>query len=556
MNKPISPSDISEGIKTLSDSLSNRVGRKVYRAIRDDVDRLARYIREEEFENARRTARALEFTKAMDDAEGDILAFTRQSALLGAGAVDRPSTSLWAQGAPFPVQIDIIQPRLIKRIALRLIDKQTQRSVESRIARAIRFQKVRKAAGDPIDPSDLARQINRFLRGEIKRVVDVSANITGTRVSAYGMLHEARARGISRYRIDAVLDDRTTDICRNMNGREFSVEDAFSRTQMVLNIDDPQAVAEFAPFPDINQLKGETNQRLQQNGFDVPPFHFLCRSVVVLVGQDVEYEPVPVSKFPDQGQVWDTNEITQWEEASVPRLLSAVGAKDHAELLALKEWADTIVDHPGTHGKRGKAYAINAYTGNAFYGINTTLRQKSRWESDDHREIARSLDRALDNAPKLEEDLIVYRGTAGTVLDQLDDIGKVVQDDGFMSTSGNLGTARQWGRKDAVLQILVPKGQKALPLGEMSLTSAEAETLLPRGMQLRVVGIDEIDVPGEGKQRVIRVVAQGDGKKVDLDDLPDFEEWIEAQDSIIKDEHAPAREKYVYGPGDIYIVRG
>lgn len=542
--KPFTAQEVSDGVLAVSDSTSTKVTTGLSRHAADITRAIAAHLKAGLFEEAKAEARDLNFTDALEAQTKNIKAFTQSAALVGAGAVDRPQTSVMAQ-AGFPFEIDVSAVEQIKRSIAYQLTSRTRKRLLDQIGRAERFQK----ASDPIDPDKLANDINRFLRGEIRRVVDVSANITGTRVASHGMLYEATARGVTRYRIDATIDDRTTDICQNMHGREFSVEEALNRTTVALSILDPIEAKAFTPFPKLDEVRGQTNAQLQAAGFDVPPFHFLCRTVVTLLGTDTVYEQVPISKFPDDPGPSTAEAIEAIFDDLVSLTMAAAKVKSKQALSDAKDRAFTLAQHPGGDDTLARAYSVEAYTGNAFHGINRTLREKSRWESPDHTEISRTLDRAIADTPALDKDLIVYRGVSGRVLDQLDGLGKTLQDDGFVSTASVIGTAAQFGSKDAVLQILVPAGTKALPVGDLSLTKFEAEILLPRSTQFRVVGFDEIDLPDNGgKRRIIKMIVVGQSTKPDLDNLPSFDEWIEAQERLVKTDAAEqrARDKFFY----------
>jgi len=549
--KSTSAADLSDGVLAVSDDIATKLTSRLSKATSPAIRAIVADIKAGRFEEAKTAARELEFTDPLAKSERVIRRFTQAAALVGVAAIDKPQTSIMAQ-AGFPYEVDTGAVRLIQNMIDRQLTRDTRRRMLDRINRAERFQK----ASDPIDPDDLAKNINRFLRGEIRRVVDVSSNLVGTRVSAYGMLHEARARGITRYRIDAVIDDRTTDICQNLNGRIYTVEEAFTRTQIILNTTDPDQLKKQAPFPKLSELEGESDEDLQRRGFDVPPFHFLCRTVITLIDSDVEYESVPITKFPDKTPNLSPSKIERLFESMEPLAQAALGVASQAALLEAKEAAGGLVRHPGGDGAVARAYAATVYSGNAFSGINATLRRKHRWESDDQREIARTMDRAIADVPPLEESIIVYRGVSGAALEQMNDIGKVVQDDGFVSTSVSPGVALDFGSKDAVLQILIPAGQRALPMGDLSLTKFEAEILLPRSTQMRVVGVSEIETDA-GPQQVVRVVVQGQTKAPDLDDLPNFDDWIEEQESLIKldAEAERSRVKFFYTTAkDIFQV--
>lgn len=282
----LSPSEVSESVRSMGADLSGKISRSVMRSIAPQMAEIRGHLRDGLFAEARAVASELAFTEPLRKTQRTQREFTRSLAMLGAAIVVDPRQTIWALSGEYPYEIDTGAVRLQTAMIERSL-RESRRKVLDRIGRAERFEKsvaLRKA--DPINPEALASQLNKYLAGEIKRVVDVSANIVGTRVASYGMLNEAKVQGYTRYRIDAVLDDRTTDICREMDGRIFDVPTAFEKTKSVLGTSDVNAQIEQAPFLQIGEIKNKSSASLQERGFDVPPFHFLCRSVVTLVSTE------------------------------------------------------------------------------------------------------------------------------------------------------------------------------------------------------------------------------------------------------------------------------
>ena len=511
----IPASDISDGVRGLAEDLSADMPRIVLRPHRATLKTVNRLIRAGDFNAAQDVVRGIDFGAAKETAQKRIRRTTRSSMLIGSGAVGKPSESLIAQGAPVPWEVDVGAVRLIHNMTTRQLNTVTRRAFLDRILAASRFQKAasrfQKAAGDPIDPDKLASDINRYLRGEIKRVVDVSGNLVGTRVASYGMLYEARAQGVSQYRIDAILDTRTTDICRGMDGKVFEVEKAFERVGELLGVEDPETVKSMSPFPPQDQeaildlMKLDASE-LQNMGFDTPPFHFLCRSVVTLIDASVEYNPVSWTQFPDLSDA----------------LLEIRHTAPKYNRVAGKLWGET---NPYTlFDAASKAtpddmqlYAPSAYTGVAFSAINYGLR-RNRPLSSDMQEITLELDTLVDGsvAPDVTYS---YRGIKQAEADKME-MGKVFQDDAFVSTSLDPEVALDFtsSTSKTVLQIQTGTGQKILPIYATSTVPAEWEMLLPRGAQMRVIGSAEQTVQGQ-RVKVIRVVYQGVGDTLPVDQL-------------------------------------
>jgi len=106
-------------------------------------------------------------------------------------------------------------------------------------------------------------------------------------------LEEAR---VEEYVFRAVMDERTSRICRELNGRVFSVPRVMSVVRQTLD-GPPSAIESIAPWPTFDAdrndffvqtgerrayLKSKSSDWLAEHGIALPPLHGSCRSVVVL----------------------------------------------------------------------------------------------------------------------------------------------------------------------------------------------------------------------------------------------------------------------------------
>ncbi len=123
---------------------------------------------------------------------------------------------------------------------------------------------------------------------------------------------------IQRFRFEAVLDQVTSEVCRFMHGRVFSVERAVKRFHEVERVRDPEAIQDLQPWMQVgaddagNQVLfyerggrrrtvaqvdesavGESDEvgsysreltpdQLEAAGVTVPPLHGRCRSTIVV----------------------------------------------------------------------------------------------------------------------------------------------------------------------------------------------------------------------------------------------------------------------------------
>lgn len=102
--------------------------------------------------------------------------------------------------------------------------------------------------------------------------------------------------GITKYEIVAVRDDRTTEICKFMDGRVFTVENAVNVIEDTLEANEPQDIKDSHPWlgwdeetgVPIRMIDGKETTlpndtaELESLGVSVPPFHGGCRTTTVM----------------------------------------------------------------------------------------------------------------------------------------------------------------------------------------------------------------------------------------------------------------------------------
>lgn len=96
---------------------------------------------------------------------------------------------------------------------------------------------------------------------------------------------------------------------------------------------------------------------------------------------------------------------------------------------------------------------------------------------------------------KLEEPIIVHRGTGIEVFEDEDDLtNAVISDSAFVSTSMNRSVASAHA-DGAMIEVRVPAGARALFMDRWKVTGfdTESEILLPRGAKFRVIS-DNMDL--------------------------------------------------------------
>lgn len=111
------------------------------------------------------------------------------------------------------------------------------------------------------------------------------AEHTTYRINELGKINGMVKAGVEYYEIKAIMDDRTSDVCRQMDGVIFPLSKALEFRDEILNLKSPEDIKDFAPWrpeSDIIDFK--------KDGFPVgmalPPYHWRCRTITVAYFED------------------------------------------------------------------------------------------------------------------------------------------------------------------------------------------------------------------------------------------------------------------------------
>lgn len=116
----------------------------------------------------------------------------------------------------------------------------------------------------------------------------VSANVT-QRSRVYSSVSSMNDAGFVRYQFTAVMDERTSEVCQEMNGRIFTVASAVRTLQDVSIAETPDDFKQAHPWPrnaeSVRVIAGngsatEQSRNLEESGIALPPLHGFCRSSV------------------------------------------------------------------------------------------------------------------------------------------------------------------------------------------------------------------------------------------------------------------------------------
>jgi hypothetical protein len=120
----------------------------------------------------------------------------------------------------------------------------------------------------------LAQALNKAVLGSGRVAVNVAANLTTTRLVAYGTVSELAATGATAYRWTAILDGTTCALCRTSHGKKFEVQRALTRLDGLLRMTNPNDLKAASPWPkDAGAFSQLTIEELTERGWGVPPLH-------------------------------------------------------------------------------------------------------------------------------------------------------------------------------------------------------------------------------------------------------------------------------------------
>ena len=120
---------------------------------------------------------------------------------------------------------------------------------------------------------------------ESKTYWELLADHTLTKIQNMGHVSGYETAGVMEVKIVAVIDDKTTPICRQMNGKVFKVADFRKQYDKIIRAaekHDLKAYKAAQPMISGKAMKGEiSDEDIKRLGIKLPPYHFKCRTTHV-----------------------------------------------------------------------------------------------------------------------------------------------------------------------------------------------------------------------------------------------------------------------------------
>lgn len=133
--------------------------------------------------------------------------------------------------------------------------------------------------------ADFVGNINNFAGKYERNNIDLGASLHTNRLSSWGFLVESELTGYTTFTVSAIIDGRTSQVCRILDGKVFHVAPAKVKLEKWLTITNPDDLKNIAPWPGSTQealaeLDAMSIDDLQANGWDTPPYHPYCRTIL------------------------------------------------------------------------------------------------------------------------------------------------------------------------------------------------------------------------------------------------------------------------------------
>ncbi len=474
----------AESFLALEESLASRLRNSWSRVLAPIARKIDAAVKKEDFTLAYALAKTIDMTPVAERNRKFIELVGMGSILFGTSQLGAPGDSSFA-GEPKPEQLE----KAVDVMVMVIAENGTAEARET-AERAIGDEEDRlKEESQQVEKAEPIPFTKAFV-SSVKRSGDAFINIGSSqhtsRLASWGMTTEAEVLGITTFTVSEQLDSRTCPVCRTMHGKSFSVTQAKAKLEDQLSVENTDDLKAIAPWPkqdkaSISELQGMSNQQIANKGWDTPPYHPMCRGILVTSVQIVEEAPL-------RSEFAGTLEFEAADEAQkyfAPRVSS---------------FAATLTE--------GQTAQVALYQKFGHKQMNRTLRRGTFAEATSGTALTEaqvnsgisSLSKSITKSPALDNDTIVWRGlekrSTFTGAMKLR-VGAIIEDKGFVSVGMAQESVGDFlsGASGAIMKIRLPKGTRALnPTSITGSGASEAELILQKGTKFRVIRAGTMDV--------------------------------------------------------------
>ena len=150
-------------------------------------------------------------------------------------------------------------------------------------------ERIKRLADQAISSGLSRRDAGKFFQNtigqELKRDAsywELTADAITTRARSFSNISAFEEVGVERYEWDSVIDHRTSDICRYLDGKVFEVARAAEVRDAMIDAETPEDAKEIMPWAKPADVVDKPINELQSSGIVAPPAHGRCRARLVI----------------------------------------------------------------------------------------------------------------------------------------------------------------------------------------------------------------------------------------------------------------------------------
>ena len=180
---------------------------------------------------------------------------------------------------------------------------------------------------------------------------EILADHSLTKIQNMGHVSGYETAGVQYVKIVAVIDSKTTPVCRAMNNKVFKVADFRKQYDKIIHAaekHDLKAYKAAQPMISSKAMKGEiSDEDIKRLGIKLPPYHFRCRTTHVAYFGEIQHKKLSSPKYTDAEQVKFTTQIPR----ELPKdKIKYLAPKLLEKELSEKEIIDKVGGFDGTTG--------------------------------------------------------------------------------------------------------------------------------------------------------------------------------------------------------------
>lgn len=183
------------------------------------------------------------------------------------------------------------------------------------------------------------------------------ANNIGTRSAEIGRVSAYESAEIEEVEVRAILDHRTTEICRHMHGRIISVRALAEVRDAIVANTDPEKVAKITPWPKADVIANLRTSELP-DGAKLPPYHFGCRTRTMVRRRVAARNEIEEMVAGGELSKEDKKQLTRYTPAEYSNIVQTIRGKRHLKFNPT-DLTDDIKKHALDFGIKTEEAYIN-----------------------------------------------------------------------------------------------------------------------------------------------------------------------------------------------------